>query len=455
MIAGIFNEHPLAARRFIMLKRSVILWMSFAFLAAPTTSGQDPTPSDLPWVFFRGGTIHRIQGDPIKSGVLGIQGHRIVYVGTELPAEISSRGEVIDMTGKHLYPGMIDADTALGLIEIEAVRATNDTAETGSLNPNAEAITAFNPDSELIPVARADGILTAMSVPRGSFVTGRSALMRLDGWHTTDMALRRHAGLHITWPRFAPMRFSGRPNDAEEDANRKDARQKRMNSLVDLFEDAKGVLQGSGVASNLRLEAVAQVLRHEYPIYVHVDEQRGIEEAVTFAKRFDCRLVIVGGYDAPRCASLLKEQKVPVIVAGTHRLPAHASSPYDEPFTVPSRLYQAGVSFCLAGHDRFSASGVRNLPQHAGTAVAFGLPRDIGLRSITLSAAEIVGIADQLGSLEVGKNATFVVSTGDPLEIGSRVLTAFLDGKEVDLENRQKRLWRKYKAKYEATPAGS
>jgi imidazolonepropionase-like amidohydrolase len=438
-----------------MLTKPTILCLILACLGPLTAYGQDAASGDLPWILFRGGTIHRVQGDPIESGVLGIQGHRIVYVGQELSPEIAAKGSVLDMSGKHLCPGFIDADTALGLIEIEAVRATNDTAETGILNPNAEAVTAFNPDSELLPVARADGILTAMSVPRGSFVTGRSALMRMEGWNATDMVLRRHAGLHITWPRFAPTRFPGRTTETEEKKREPDRRQQQLDELVDLFEDAKGMLRGSGAAGNLRLEAVAQVLQHEYPLYVQVDEQRGIEEAAAFAKRFDCQLMIVGGYDAPRCASLLKEQKIAVIVAGTHRLPDHASSPYDEPFTIPARLYQAGVSFCLAGHDRFSASGVRNLPQHAGTAVAFGLPHHVGLRSITLSAAEIVGAADQLGSLEVGKHATFMITTGDPLEIDTRVLAAYIDGKEVDLENRQKRLWRKYKTKYEATPAGS
>lgn len=413
-----------------------------------------PQPNASSILLFKGATIHTVQGEPLEGGYLGIQGAKITYIGSDVAPELMSKARVVDVTGKHLFPGLIDADTALGLIEIEAVRATNDTSETGILNPNVEAFTAFNPDSELIPVARADGILTALSVPRGSFVTGRSALMRLDGWHATDMAIRKHVGLHIVWPRFAPTRFPGmrRP---ERDASKPDeARSQRLAELTDLFEDARVMLQGNGPVRNLRLEAVAEALRGEYPLFVHADERREIEEAASFAERFGCKLVIIGGYDAPRCAKLLKEQNISVIVTGTQRLPAHDSAPYDEAYTVPSRLYQSGVHFCVAGQDRFSASGVRNLPQHAGAAVAFGLPKAVGLRSITLSAAEVLGVADQLGSLEVGKLATFVVSTGDPLEIESRVLAAYIDGNEVDLENRQKRLWKKYKTKYEASSSG-
>lgn len=410
-----------------------------------------------PITYFRGATLHRVSGAAIEDGVLGIQGDRIVYVGKSLEGVDVSQGTIVDVAGQHIYPGLIDADTSLGLVEIEAVRATVDTSEIGQLNPNAEAFTAFNPDSELIPVARADGILLALSTPRGDFVAGRSALMRLDGWHGTDMALRRDVGLHVYWPAagFRPGPGSGPRGRRGEDRDPQERRRRQLEELEILFDDAAVYARQSAAGTatpNLRLEAVGPVLSGKELLFVHTDVLQGIREAVDFASRRGLKLVIVGGYDAPQAAELLKQHDAAVIVTGTQRLPRRASSPYDEPFRVPARLQAAGVRFCVSGNDRFSASAVRNLPQHAGTAAAFGLTPEQAVRSITLSPAEILGVADQVGSLDVGKLATFVVASGDILEIDTQISRALLDGREVDLDTRQKRLYRKYQERYSKPP---
>ena len=396
-----------------------------------------------------GGTLHTIVQPPIAGGVLLIRNGRIEAVGAEIAVPVDAKQ--IDVSGKHIYPGLIDAETSLGLIEIEAVRATRDTAEVGQINPNAQAIVAFNPDSELIPVAKADGILIAHSVPRGGLISGQSAVVVLDGWNAGDMALSRSVGMHLNWPRSAARRrwFSQESAKAQMEA-----RQQRLQRIKDELDNARAFRAARAADENVpfdpRLDALARVTDDGLPLFVHADDMSQIQEAVALAQREALRLVIVGGYDAEPCAALLKKHNVPVIVTGTHRLPRRRHSAYDEPYTLPARLKQAGVRFCLAGYDRFSASAIRNLPQHAGTAAAFGLSAEDAVRAITLDAAEILGIADRVGSLEPGKDATIIVTEGDVLEIASRVQRAWIAGREVSLDSRQKRLYRKYRAKYEA-----
>jgi imidazolonepropionase-like amidohydrolase len=425
----------------------------FVMLVASRTGAEPPT-TESHVVALVGGTLHTVVDDPIPNGVLLIRDGRFEAVGADIA--IPEDAEQIDLSGKHVYPGLIDSDTALGLIEIEAVRATRDTSEVGLINSNVQAIVAFNPDSELIPVAKADGVLIAHSVPRGGLISGQSAVVALDGWNAEDMAIVRSAGMHVNWPRSSARRRWFSEESAKEQM---DARKKRLWRLKDELESARAFraarVADATVPFDPRLDALARVSDDGLPLFVHADDVRQIQESVAFAQREHLKLVIVGGYDAMECAELLKKYDVPVIVTGTHRLPRRRNSPYDEPYTLPARLKQAGVRFCIAGYDRFSASAVRNLPQHAGTAVAHGLSQEDALRAITLSAAEILGIADRVGSLQPGKDATIIVTEEDVLEIASRVGRAWIAGREVDLDSRHKRLYRKYRAKYGQSDAGS
>ncbi len=406
------------------------------------------TTTAAPPVALVGGTIHPIVDEPIEGGVLLIRDGKIEAVGGDLA--IPADAQQIDVSGRHIYPGLIDADNTLGLVEIEAVRATRDTAETGQLNPNVQAIVAFNPDSELIPVAKADGILIAHTVPRGGLISGQSALVYLDGWNAEDMALVRSVGMHVNWPRASARRRWFSEESAKEQM---EGRQERLQQIQDELDNARAFRQARAADANTpydpRLDALARVTDDGLPLFVHADDLTQIQEVVVLAQREKLKLVIVGGYDAAACAELLKKHNVPVIVTGTHRLPSRRHSAYDEAYTLPARLKKLGVRFCLAGYDRFSASAVRNLPQHAGTAAAFGLDPADAVRAITLDAAEILGISDRLGSLEPGKDATLIVTNGDVLEIATRVERAWIAGREVDLDSRHKRLYRKYRARYE------
>ena len=426
-----------------------LIFPSATIVAAPEIPGQTPTQP----ILLVGATIHPITGEPIEDGQLLMDQGRIVAVAqrVEVPQDVQR----IDVTGKHVYPGLFDAYTNMGLIEINAVRATNDLSESGLLNPNVRAEVAFNPDSELIPVARSEGVLLCLTAPRGELIAGRSAILRLDGWSQQEMTLRSDVGMHIQWPN---MMSANQWWIEKSTAEQIDERNERLEQLERFTVNARAYDQAqSGKThqentrrgqTDVRYEAMQSVWNREIPLIVHANEIQQIQAAVAYAVRQRVRLVLLGGYDAPHCADLLRKHDVSVIVAGVYRLPRRRSDDFDAPFTLPERLRQAEIRFCISGYNRFGPSNTRNLPYHAAMAVAFGLAPQEAIKSITLYPAEILGVADQVGSLEPGKEATLIVTNGDPLEATTHVEKAFIEGRPVDLNNRHKRLWRKYQEKY-------
>jgi imidazolonepropionase-like amidohydrolase len=403
-----------------------------------------------------GGTVHPVSSPTIEEGTVLFEDGKITAVGrnVKLPKGV----EKIDVKGKHVYPGLFDADTELGLVEIAAVRATVDYVETGSINPNVRAQAAFNPDSELIPVTRSGGVLTAVSAPLGGLIAGRGAVMRMDGWTWEQMTIRGEAAMYVNWPSMVET-YTWR---LDEGGPVEKSRAATIDKLTNVLADARAyrTLRRARAEQNAaapdfdaRWEAMIPVLDGKTPIAVRADDLRQIQSAVAFAKKEGLKLVIIGGYDAPDCAELLKREKVPVIVKGVNRLPRYRNDAYDAGYTVPARLHEAGVTFCISANDRMA--NTRNLPHHAAQAAAFGLPVDEALKSITLRPAEIMGVADRLGSLEAGKAATIVVADGDILEIASNVTAAYIDGRTVDLTDRHKQLYQKYKQKYEQLEAAA
>ena len=415
--------------------RQLLAGVALACLIPSLPAAEIPGDKQNQPVALIGGTVHRIDG-PAEVANLVFDNGKILTIGGVIPDD----AQQIDVKGHHVYPGLIDADSTMGLVEINAVRATRDDSEVGLLNPNARAAVAFNPDSEIIPVTRANGLLFANVVPRGSFVTGQSSLIMLDGWNIEDMTVKADTGLHITWPRIEPGK---RTNE-------------RIDEVAKLLKQARAYHELRKAEHTARfdprLESLGPLLRRESKLFVHANSLLSIQSAVAFAEQHRADLVIVGGYDAPRAARLLKRHKVRVIITGTHRLPRHRHAPYDEPFTVPRRLHEAGVRFCISSGGRFGASNARNLPHHAATAAAFGLPAEVALRSITLSAAQILGAAGQIGSLTSGKDATLFVADGDILEVATQVTHAFVQGRDVSLENRHTRLYKKFRTKHLRNP---
>lgn len=411
-------------------------------LANPEIPGADQSGP----IAIVGGLVHTVSGDPIAGGVVLFDGGKITAVGTDV--EIPEGAERIDAEGMHVYPGLFESMSDIGLVEIPAVRATVDVAEMGSINPNVKAAVAYNADSELIPTIRANGVLLALVAPDGGLVSGQSAIMRLDGWNWEDAAQRQVAAMHIRWPRMTPLSAWWTKNDSQR---RRGDRDDALDQLDDLLADARAyataqtaaAARGERIDYDARLAAMAPALTGELPCIISANLREDIETAVNYCVAEGIRPIIYGGYDAAECAELLKRHDVPVIISGVHRLPLRRHSPYDEPFTLPARLKAAGVRFCISGAGRWS-SLARNLPYHAGTAVAHGLDREDAVRAISLWPAEILGLGEEVGSLEVGKEATLFVAGGDILETPSNVAAAFVQGRRVELNDRHKRLWRKY-----------
>lgn len=397
-------------------------------------------------VVLVGATIHPVSAEAIVDGILIVDGDRIVAMGADL--EIPPGATVVDVTGKHIYPSLVHSHSTLGLTEIDSVRGTRDTHEIGSLNANIRAEVAFNADSQLLPVAASGGVLVANVVPQGGVFTGTSAVMRMSGWNWEDMTARAGTGMHLRFPEFrAGSRF--RRRSQEEIDKAKDEAMKLIDETIadarayDRAKQAAAEGLGPAVATDSNLEALLPVLSGELRLFIHAGEKTQIEGALDWAEKNSLtNIALVAGPDAQYVGERLAATGIPVVLDGVLRNPPRDWEPYDAAYAAAARLHEAGVRFAIS--DGGGASDARNLPFHAAMAAAFGLPQEVALESVTLAAAEILGVADRYGSLEVGKEATFIVTNGDPLEIRSRVERAWLGGLELDLHDRQKQLFERY-----------
>jgi imidazolonepropionase-like amidohydrolase len=399
-----------------------------------------------------GATVHPMVGEPIPNGTVSFRHGRIVEVGAGLPPLEGAR--VIEARGKQLYPGLIDANTVLGLTEITSVPGSVDVSETGAINPDVNTALAVNPDSELIPVARTGGLTHVVTAPGGGLIRGRSALIRLDGWTWEDVTAATPVAMHVGWPSF---RIREGTPDAPSREDQEKEREEQLKKIRDAFEDARAYarareamrLGGPAVEVDTALEAMLPVLDGKLPVIVHADEIRQIRSAVAWAAEEGVRMILAGSDDVWRVAELLRERQIPVILTGVLSLPARRDEPYDTPFTTPAKLWEAGVSFCIAGSgSAFGAANARNLPYHAAMAAAFGLPHEEALHALTLYPARILGVDHVLGSIEPDKSASLILTDGDPLEIRTRVEMAFIDGRPVRIEdNKHERLYRRYAAR--------
>lgn len=434
-----------------------ILSMQGAVLtqALAQNTGEVPGARQSRPIALVGGTIHPVSGPVIERGTIVFEDGVITAIGPRV--RVPENAREVDISGRHVYPGLFESHSQLGLTEWAAVRATQDGSESGMLNPNVEARAAVNPDSDLIAVTRANGVLLALSAPSGGLVSGRGSVLQLDGWTNDDLTLEAAAGLFITWPRIAPpitLEGSAAPSRGRgRGGNSSASGANPLEPLEKLFDDARAYVSAvdSGDPNqgiDLRLESMRPVLDREIPIVVAADGLAEIESAVTFAVEQNVRLVIFGGYDAPLAAALLTKHEVPVIVSAVHRLPRRRHDAYDAAYTLPARLAEAGIDFSISGSDRAETYNTRNLAYHAGTAVAYGLSEDEAIHSITLAPARIFGVDDRVGSLEVGKDATLIITDGSPLETQTNVEWAFVQGRSVQLTSRHTRLYEKYLEKY-------
>lgn len=415
-----------------------------------------PAPEQHHPILLKGATVHTVSGEVIPDGQVLFSGGKIQNVGgRDLQLNLAEGTEVIELKGKHIYPGMIAANTVLGLTEVRAVRAMLDLVEPGRINPNARAQVAVNPDSELLPVTRSNGVLVAQVVPQAGgsgSISGTSAVMALDGWTWEDMTVSSTCGLHLSWPDMV-IGDDGDSEAAKKRAGeRRKARDEQLAGLEKAFDDARAYLNARAAApqttvTDLRWEAMRPLLEGEVPAFIHANSSAQIRAALAFARQQQIeKVVIVGAQDAWRLAAEMKAQGAAAIISPINESPMRRWEPVNTPQLNPQRLLEAGVAFCITNDgDAFGAAHERNLPYQAGRSA---LSREEAIKSITLYPARILGVADRLGSIEAGKDATLIITDGDPLEIRTQVERAFIQGREIDLSNKQTRLYEKYRQKY-------
>jgi len=413
---------------------------------------------------FSAASVHTVSGETFTPGTVHVRDGKIIAVAKQLRVV---GAKAVDLKGLHLFPGLIASSTSLGLIEIDAVRASRDMVESGDYHPEVRSWLSVNPDSELLPVARANGITHFVPVPQGGVVSGQSGLVAIDGWGIEQPAVKTPVALHITWPSVelnttSRERFANPSQWKSLDEQAKD-RARKFRELDEFFAEARAYSKAKQAGVNGAAlpklipawEAMLPFVRGELPLVVHADDARQIKAAVNWAVTNKFRLILAGGRDAWMHAELLATNKVPVIYERTFNMGGalSASTPrdtlaYDTHFAAPAKLHAAGVKVIFnesLGGD--PASTTRNLPYSAAQAVAFGLPRAEALRGITLYPAQALGVADRLGSIEAGKDATFFAATGDILDARAQVKRIWIAGREVNLETRHTRLFEKYNAR--------
>ncbi len=429
--------------------RSALCGLYCLFLsgAAFAQSAQVPAPPQERPVIIENATIHVSPTETIPSpGYIIFENGMITQFGEGEAPDIEN-AERFEGTDLHVYPGLISTDTQLGLTEIGMVDVTQDFRELGDFTPEVRAVLAVNPDSDLIPVTRANGIMVAATFPSGGLVSGRCAVIRLDGWTWEQMALEPDAGLVLNWPRTDPINAPWMRTNPEEQRKRV---AENLEKIDRFFDEAQAYIEAREADPNLpidlRFEGVRGAMEGEKPVFIRANSASQIESSVAWAVARGLRPVIVGGTEAHDAIPILKKHDVPVVIGGTHRMPGRAHDAYDAAYTLPAKLHEAGVRFCIASGEETAHE--RSLPYAAATAAAYGLPREAALAAVTSSAAEILGIADRYGSLDTGKSATLIVTTGDPLEISTDTVLAFIDGRTIDLGSRHKRLYEKYLEKY-------
>jgi len=422
----------------------------FAFLLIWNTAYTQgvPSPGDTQEkpVYITGATIHIGDGTVLEKGILAFDEGKISLVSDNVAIKMNpDKVEIIDATGKHVYPGFISPNSLNGLVEVEALRQTIDHREVGSYNPNVRSIIAYNTDSWVTPTIRSNGVLISQIRPTGGRISGTSSIIQMDAWNWEDAIMVENDGIFVNYPsRVRRGGWWGEPGAIKQNENHT----KQVNDLKDFFKEARSYCEGNPKETNLKFEAMCEVFTRRKKVYMNANHSKDILGVVDFKKEFDLDLVLIGGRDAWLVTDMLKDNDVPVILSRTHTLPFRAEDDIDLPFKIPFLLKEAGVEFCMQAQ---TGSGEqRNLPYTAAKAVAYGLTKEEALMSITSSTAKILGIDHRVGTLEEGKEATLIISKGDALDITtSHIEYAFIQGRKVNLENKQKELYRKYMDKYD------
>ncbi|MGV3603771.1 MAG: amidohydrolase family protein [Dyadobacter fermentans] len=431
-----------------MKKYTLIACLLFGLSAGSQAQNPAPAKPQVKPIVLTGATIHVGNGQVIPNGAIAFDKGIITQVGPAASVSAPAGAETIDVKGKHVYPGLISLNTTVGLQEIASVRATLDYQEVGEINPHVRALVAYNTDSEVIPTLRGNGILLSQSVPQGGAISGSSSVFYSDGWNWEDAVLKKDDGIWLSWPPFLAGKFDNETFTYAIKRNEK--RQETIDLFKKTFAEAKAYSEIANPSPvNLRLAAMKPLFEGTANLYIRADYAKDIIESVRFAKETGVKkIVIAGGNEAHKVTSFLKEHQIPVIINTTHRLPDGADENVYLPYELPGILHKAGVKVAITYADEWWRT--RNLGFLAGTASGFSdvAPED-ALQFVTRNAADIIGAGQQVGTLEKGKQASLLVSDGDILDMrGNMVQMAFIRGGKVNLDDKQKRLYEKYKEKY-------
>jgi imidazolonepropionase-like amidohydrolase len=394
---------------------------------------------------LRNVTIHPVTAAAIPNATLVVTGGKIGEFGAKVA--IPKGAKIVDGKGLHVYPGLIDSASNIGMAEVSSVRETSDVVELGDFNPQLRAVVAINPSSDHIPVTRGNGITTSLIYPGGGIIGGQAALVHLDGWTWEEMAVERNVTMQMRMPTLATTSFNPVFGAARRPfAETKRRYEERLKLMSDFFEQGRAYQRrkaagGANFALDRRLEAMLPVLEGKQSLMIFAPRERAVRDALAFAAKEKVKIVLAGVREAGSAVKEIAERKIPVILGETLELPLDEDAAYDSPFTLPAEFHRAGVTIAFG---TFSVQFARNLPFQVANAVGFGLPYEEALKAVTINAAKIWGVDDRIGSIEKGKWADLILTDGDPLEGRSQVKQMWIQGRPVSLETRHTKLYEQY-----------
>ena len=428
------------------MKKQIIYSVLFFLMIGSSFAQQTPASKQTTAIAIEGATAHLGDGTVINNSLIMFENGKITFVGSA-NAKIARKGKIINAKGKHVYPGFIAANTTLGLGEIDAVKASIDEREIGTMNPHIRSIVAYNAESKVVESMRPNGVLMGQITPRGGIISGTSTVVQFDAWNWEDAALKVDDGIHMNWSNSITFGRWWAGEDPGAKANRNYP--KSIKKLEKYIDDAKIYLQGNRNPKNLEFEAIEGLLNGTKKLFVHTKGEREITDAIRFANKYNFKLVIVGGDNAYKVANLLVQNKVPVIIERAHRIPSGDDSDYDFSYKLAKLLLDKGITVAVGMNGQMERMNTRNLPFYVGTYAAYGIDKEQALKMITSNSAKILGIDDKVGTLAVGKDATLFISKGDALDMRTNIISeAFIQGRKLSLETHQTRLWKRYANKY-------
>lgn len=415
-------------------------------ISAISFAQQTPADKQTKAITITGATAHIGNGEVIENAFIVIENGKITTINNATVSQ-GTKGDVIDATGKHVYPGFIAPNATLGLAEIDAVRATRDVNEVGIYNPHVRSLIAYNAESKVVESMRPNGVLIGQITPRGGTVSGTSSVVQFDAWNWEDAVIKENDGVHLNWPsQFAASSWKfagGKYNKVDEKYAEK------VTKLKNYFTKAQAYSK-TNKTNHLPFEGMRGVFNGNKKLYIHANPEQSILDAINFANSFGIKnLVIVGGYDTDKVIPTLKQYNVAVLLRRVHSLPNSDDDDYDKPYKLAKVLTDNGVLVALESSGGMERMNTRNLPFYAGTVAAQGLDKEKALQLITGNTAKILDINDKYGTLEEGKSATLFISKGDALDMrGNQIEKAFIDGRDISLETHQTKLWKRYSKKY-------